>query len=169
MNGSPKVPGIFPNRRGWLQLALAGVVVAAISAGLYLLSCGNVTGAIPQPQPTPPPPGTTPPNAVVTFHNDNARTGQNLNETTLTLANVKASGFGKLFIIATDGKVDAQPLYLPNVATATHGTHNILYVASEHGTVYGFDADTGAVVWQVSTLLSGEKTSHAGERPALGG
>jgi hypothetical protein len=144
---------------GWLPFFLAIAVVVAIAAGLHLVSCGKVTGAIPQPQPTQPPPGGTPPNTVITFHNDNARTGQNLSETILTPANVKSSSFGKLFVIATDGKVDAQPLYLPNVSTPSHGTHNILYVASEHGTVYGVDADTGSVLWQVSTLLSGEKTS----------
>jgi PQQ enzyme repeat len=150
-------PADVPKRTHWLQFALAAVVVLAVFAGLRLIGCGStVTGALP---PTQPPPGTTAANAVVTYHNDNARTGQNLNETTLTPQNVKFSGFGKLFVIATDGKVDAQPLYLPNVNTASHGTHNILYVASEHGTVYGLDADTGTVVWQVSTLLSGEKPS----------
>jgi hypothetical protein len=137
-------------------MAVGGVLV--IAAGLHLVSCGKITGALP-PTPQQPPPGGAAANAVVTYHNDNARTGKNLNETTLTLANVNATSFGKLFVIATDGKVDAQPLYLPNLNTPSHGTHNILYVASEHGTVYGVDADTGSAVWQVSTLLSGEKPS----------
>src|SRR5580700_1222602 len=150
---------MVPRRAHWLQFGLAAVVVVGISAGLHLVSCGKITGALPPAQPMQPPPGATPPNAVITYHNDNARTGQNLNETTLTPGNVSVSSFGKLFIIATDGKVDGQPLYLPNVSTPSHGTHNILYVASEHGTVYGFDADTGSVLWQVSTLVSGEKTS----------
>jgi len=142
-----------PDRARWLKFGLAGVVLVVISVGLHLVSCGKVSGGVPAP--TQPPPGTSPPNAVVTFHNDNARTGQNLNETVLTPANVNSSTFGKLFVIATDGKVDAQPLYLPNVNTPNHGVHNILYVASEHGTVYGFDADTGSVLWRVSTLLAG--------------
>jgi hypothetical protein len=146
-------------RANWLQYSLAVVVVVVISAGLYLVSCGKITGAIPPTQPTQPPPGATPANAVVTYHNDNARTGQNLSETTLTHGNVNFASFGKLFVITTDGKVDAQPLYLPNLNTPSHGTHNFLYVASEHGTVYGVDADTGSVIWQVSTLLSGEKPS----------
>lgn len=143
----------------WLRYGVAVLIVLVISAGLHLVGCGKAISGAPQPTPLQPAPGATPPNAVVTFHNDNARTGQNLNETILNPSNVKTATFGKLFIIATDGKVDAQPLYLPNVNTASHGTHNILYVASEHGTVYGVDADTGSVVWQVSTLLSGEKTS----------
>jgi hypothetical protein len=108
---------------------------------------------------SPAPSGAAPATAVLTFHNDNARTGQNLNETILAPGNVNSARFGKLFTIAIDGKVDAQPLYLPNVNTPAHGTHNILYVASEHGTVYGLDADNGSVLWQVSTLLPGEKPS----------
>jgi PQQ enzyme-like repeat protein len=152
-------PTLVPRRAHWLQFGLAAVVVVVISSGLHLVSCGKSTGSMTLTPPAQPPPGTTPPNAVVTFHNDNARTGQNLSETTLTPGNVNPSSFGKLFIIATDGKVDAQPLYLPNVNTPNHGMHNILYVASEHGTVSGFDADTGSVLWQVSTLPSGEKTS----------
>jgi hypothetical protein len=155
LNTSP----IAPRRAHWLQFGLAAVILVVISVGFHLTSCGGGAGAMSQPQPTQPPPGTTPANAVVTYHNDNARTGQNLNETTLTPVNVKSSSFGKLFMITTDGKVDAQPLYLPNVNTPSHGTHNILYVASEHGTVYGSDADTGSVLWQISTLLSGEKPS----------
>lgn len=157
MHSSASTAPSAPGRSRWLQVGLAGGALVALWVGLHLVSCGKVTTGIPMP--TQPPPGATPPNAVVTFHNDNARTGQNLNETTLTLGNVNASGFGKLLMIATDGKVDAQPLYLPNVSTPGHGTHNILFVASEHGTVYGLDADTGAVIWQVSTLLSGEKAS----------
>lgn len=154
-----------PTRKIWerlahpLQYGLAIAVVVVIAAGLHLVSCGKITGALPQMPSTQPPPAETPANAVVTNHNDNARTGQNLNETVLTHSNVNSLGFGKLFVIPTDGKVDAQPLYLPNLNTPSHGTHNILYVASEHGTAYGVDADTGAVLWRVSTLLSGEKPS----------
>jgi outer membrane protein assembly factor BamB len=138
-----------------MPVGIGGALLLAASFGLYLASCSNnATPAV-----SPPPPGTTPANAVTTYHNDNARTGQNLSETTLTLANVNASSFGRLFVISVDGKVDAQPLYLPNLNIAGHGTHNVLYVATEHGSVYGLDADTGTLLWQVSTLLSGETTS----------
>ena len=96
---------------------------------------------------------------VVTYHNDNARTGQNLTETILTTVNVNAGTFGKLFVISVDGKVDAEPLYLSSVTFPTQGTHNALYVATEHDSVYAFDADTGAQLWKVSLLKTGETTS----------
>ena len=95
---------------------------------------------------------------VLTYHNDNARTGQNLNETILTLTNVNSTTFGKLAFFSTDGKVDAQPLYLSSLNIAS-GTHNVLYVASEHGTLYAFDADSGTVLWHVSLLGNGETPS----------
>ena len=96
---------------------------------------------------------------VLTYHNDNARTGQNLNEPTLTPANVNSTSFGKLFTISVDGKVDAQPLYAAGVAITGQGTHNLLVVATEHDSVYACDADTGSSIWKVSMLRSGETTS----------
>jgi PQQ enzyme repeat len=96
---------------------------------------------------------------VLTYHNDNLRTGHNPIETTLTLKDVNSTTFGKLFVISTDGLVDAQPLYAPNISIPGNGTHNVLFVASEHGTVYGFDADNGSTLWHVTTLATGETTS----------
>ncbi len=96
---------------------------------------------------------------VLTYHNDNARTGQNLNETILTPANVNSTQFGKLFQLSVDGKVDAEPLYASSVAIPGQGTHNVLYVETEHDSVYAFDADDGAQLWHVSVIGSGETTS----------
>ena len=96
---------------------------------------------------------------VLTYHNDNARTGQNLNETILTPSNVNSTQFGKVFQVTVDGKVDAQPLYASAVAIPAQGTHNVLFVATEHDSVYAFDADTGTQLWQVSLLQAGETTS----------
>ena len=95
---------------------------------------------------------------VLSFHNDNARTGQNLGEGILTPANVNTSSFGKLFNFTVDGKVDAQPLYVSAVTLGGH-RHNLLVVATEHDSVYAIDADTGTKYWQVSVLGSGETTS----------
>ena len=96
---------------------------------------------------------------VLTHHNDVARTGQNLTETTLTASNVNSAKFGKLGFYSVDGLVDAEPLYASSVAVPGSGTHNLLIVPAEHGSVYAFDADSGATIWQVTTLKTGETTS----------
>ena len=77
---------------------------------------------------------------------DLARTGQNLQETILTPANVNSNTFGRLFTIPTDGEIYAQPLYVSNLAIAG-GTHNVVFVASMRNTVYAIDADNGNVYW----------------------
>ena len=97
---------------------------------------------------------------VLTYHNDNLRTGRNPSEATLTIRNVNAATFGKLFTISADGRVDAQPLYIPALSISGV-THNVLLVASEHGTVYGFDADSGSNLWHMTTLASGEVPSDS--------
>jgi hypothetical protein len=92
---------------------------------------------------------------VVTYKNDLARTGQNLNEKTLTPANVKHARFGKLQFLSTDGKVEAQPLYLS--ALSIGGVkHNVVFVATENDSAYAFDADTGTQLWKASLVPAGE-------------
>jgi hypothetical protein len=98
---------------------------------------------------------------VLTYHNDVARTGQNLNETILTPGNVNSSTFGRLFTLSVDGKVDAQPLVANGVAIAGQGTHNLLVVVTEHDSAYAFDADTGMPLWHASTLKAGETSSDS--------
>jgi hypothetical protein len=94
--------------------------------------------------------------SILTQHYDNGRTGQNTNETILTPANVNSTSFGKLFSLPVDGYVYAQPLYVPGVAISGNGTHNVLYVATEHDSLYAFDADTGgAPLWQISFIVNG--------------
>jgi hypothetical protein len=91
---------------------------------------------------------------VVTQHNDNARTGQNLNETTLTPTNVSVNKFGKLFSYAVDGQIYAQPLYVPNVSIPNQGVHNVVYIATENDSLYAFDADglSPNILWHVSFI-----------------
>jgi hypothetical protein len=97
---------------------------------------------------------------VLTAHNDIGRTGQNLNETILTPANVNTTQFGKLFTQPVDGLVFAQPLYVFQVAIPGKGTHNVAYVVTSSDFVYAFDADTNGGVsssplWQTSLATSG--------------
>jgi hypothetical protein len=96
---------------------------------------------------------------VLTYHNDVARTGQNLTETTLTTANLNPVMFGRLGFYPVDGLVDAQPLYASHLKIPGSGTHNLLVVATEHDSVYAFDADSGAILWHNSMLKAGETTS----------
>jgi hypothetical protein len=112
----------------------------------------------PAPSPSPTPNPNLAAKDVLTYHNDNARTGQQLNETALTPANVNSAGFGKLFVVPVDGKVDAEPLYAAAINVAG-STHNVLIVATEHDSVYAADADNGSVLWQDSMLAAGETTS----------
>jgi outer membrane protein assembly factor BamB len=107
------------------------------------------------PMPSPPQSSTN----VLMFHNDMARTGQNLTETILTHANVNSSSFGKLLSVSVDGRVDAQPLYVSRVAVTNQGMHSVIYAATEHGSVYAIDADNGTVLWQVTLLAQGETPS----------
>lgn len=95
---------------------------------------------------------------VLTYHNNNFRNGLNNTETILTLSNVNSATFGKLFVVPADGLVDAEPLYLSSVAIGGV-THNLLIVVTENDSVYAYDADTGAQMWQISALKAGEMTS----------
>jgi hypothetical protein len=96
--------------------------------------------------------------SYTTWKNDLLRTGQQLNETVLTPASVNAAHFGVLFRNSVDGVVFAQPLYLAN-QSITGGTHNVVFVATEHDSVYAFDADKGgSALWHVSLLPSGATT-----------
>jgi hypothetical protein len=94
---------------------------------------------------------------VTTYHYDIARDGQNTQETVLTPYNVNSTQFGKLFSVTLDGFVYAQPLYLANIAIGG-GTHNVLYVATEHDSVYAIDADTGVTYWHVNLIPTGGRT-----------
>jgi hypothetical protein len=91
---------------------------------------------------------------TLTERNDNLRTGANLNETILTPANVNSTQFGKLFSYSLDGIAFASPLYVPHVNIPGMGYHNVVYVATEHDSVYAFDADglTTTPLWHVSFI-----------------
>jgi len=102
---------------------------------------------------------------VTTSQYDNARTGANLHETVLTPRNVNAASFGKVFTLPVDGDIYAQPLYFPQVPIPGKGLHNVLVVATEHDSVYAFDADGGSTepLWHTSFLKSGVTTLTTGD------
>jgi outer membrane protein assembly factor BamB len=116
--------------------------------------------------------------AITTSQYSNARTGANSHEKTLTPANVNAAHFGKLQVIRVDGDVYAQPLYLPQVDVPGEGKRNILFIATEHDSVYAFDAsgNLDGPLWHVSFVNPQAEvvTIHAGEsgcpmiRPEIG-
>ncbi|MDE2348492.1 MAG: hypothetical protein KGL92_08310, partial [Gammaproteobacteria bacterium] len=95
---------------------------------------------------------------VTTYHDDVARTGQDLTESILTTANVRQATFGLKLLLPVDGKVDAQPLALSQY-TIGGTSHNVVFAATEHDSVYAFDADTGAQLWKASMLGAGETPS----------
>src|SRR5579871_693628 len=103
------------------------------------------------------------PAQMTTSQVDNARTGASLNETTLTPGNVNAQQFGKLFTLRVDGDVYAQPLFLGGVEIPGKGRHDVLFVATEHDSVYAFDAygNPSSPLWQVSFLKDGSTTVPA--------
>jgi hypothetical protein len=93
--------------------------------------------------------------SVLTHHNDVARTGQNLNEIILNPTNVNAATFGKLFAQKVDGSIVGQPLYVPQVQFPNGTIHNVVYVATQHDSVFAFDADNAlganaSPLWTVS-------------------
>jgi hypothetical protein len=98
---------------------------------------------------------------VVTYHYDGMRWGANLNETTLTPANVNATTFGKKGEFAVDGRIDGQALFLSQLAIPGQGSKDVLYVATENDTVYAVDAQSisgssATILWKASVLPSGE-------------
>src|SRR5580700_8260411 len=93
---------------------------------------------------------------VLTWRYDNTHQGQNTQETILTPANVNTNTFGKLFSQSVDGEVYAQPLYVSDL-NINGATHNVLFIADEHDSVYAFDADSNGgansgPLWQASMI-----------------
>ena len=130
-----------PSKR-WAPLSLPNLLALA------LLFCWPVASLLAQ---------TPTPVTVPTWRYDLTHQGQNTNETALTPANVNVNSFGKLFSLATDGAMYAQPLYISGLTMSDGLVHNVLFAASEHDSVYAFDADSNGgtnanPIWQITLL-----------------
>jgi hypothetical protein len=129
---------------------------AASAAGVYTLTATSVTDTTHSASLTV---GVTDLPGVYTYHNDLERDGANTREYALTPANVNTSNFGKLFSCTVDGAVYAQPLWVANLSVGG-AVHNVVFVATQHDSLYAFDADANpcAQLWKVSLI----DTAHGG-------
>ncbi len=96
--------------------------------------------------------------SILSYHADASNSGVNSAETILSPANVNTSSFSKRFSTAVDGKVYAEPLYVPAVAVASGpnaGTHDLAFVATQHDSLYAIDVNSGNIVWKTSFTASG--------------
>jgi len=173
MTVSPRTATLTPNETKQYTASAGGVTWSVDGVTGGSASTGTITvGGLYTPPSTPgrhvvtATTGTTPPVTASAFAYttnyagtytrdiDNLRTGLNANETVLTPANVNSAGFGKLASYPIDGTADASPLYVPNVAIPANGTHNVVYVATEHDSVYAFDAEgkQAAPLWHDSFI-----------------
>jgi hypothetical protein len=131
-----------PSRKLFLCLLL-------LSALTVLTSCYAGSGPSPVKNAPDPPPFARV--SVLTYHNDNFRTGLNSNETILTPANVNPKKFGKIGTLAVKGTVDAEPLYVSGL-TINGKPHDVIFVATEDDMVYAFDAGNDTQLWATSAL-----------------
>jgi len=128
--------------------------IAPSSAGVYTITATSVLDVTQSASATF---GVTDLTGVTTYHNNLSRDGVNSKEYALTTSTVNASTFGKLFSCPVDAAIYAQPLWLANVSISG-GTHNVVFVATQHDTVYAFDADADPCVtfWSKQLVPKGE-------------
>ena len=112
--------------------------------------------------------------AVLTQHNDNARTGANTHEAALAPYNVNLGQFGKLFTYTLDDQTYSQPLYVPHLTMSVDGQmHNVVLVTTVSNSVYAWDADSnlangGLPLWHVNLMPSGARPPNIQDMSALG-
>lgn len=148
-----------------LSIATVSLVAGMIAACAGLGSSSSDTSTS-GPSPTPTPVAGTP-SGYFTWKNNNARTGLQPNETLLTPANVNAAQFGQKFSNPIDGWAYAQPLYVTGL-TIGGAKHNVVFVATEHASVYAFDADAaGPPLWHTSLLGAGITTVQTSGNPEI--
>lgn len=142
--------------------AAAVTYTAPAAAGVYTITATNTTDSSKSASVTVAVTGLA---GVTTWHNDLARDGANTQEYALTPSAVSSSHFGKLFSCLVDGAVYAQPLWMPSLSIGG-STHNVVFVATQHDSVYAFDADSGSSpckpLWHAK-LLDAAHGAGAGE------
>lgn len=166
VTASPATLMLAPGTPQSLSLIAGSTAVAGSASLTFTGTSGSLTHtttlALTVSAPMSSTPSTSSPNDVLTYHNDNTRQGLYSNETKLTLSNVNMASFGLLGNYPVDGVVDAQPLYLSGLSlqtgTSTH-VDNVIFVATEHDSVYALNASTGDQLWKSSILGAGETTS----------
>jgi hypothetical protein len=148
-------------------------LIRSISSAVVIIvsiaGCGGVsdTSASPGPSPSPSPTTTAAPTGYLTWKNDNQRTGLQSSETVLTPANVNATQFGEKFSVPIDGWAYAQPLYVADV-TIGGAKHNVVFVATQHASIFAFDADAaGPPLWKKSFLGPGITTVQTSSNPEI--
>jgi len=152
--------GTFSSTTSLSGTAVTFTVPATAAAGLYTITATSVTDASQKASATA---GVTDLAGVYTYHNDLGRDGVNASEYALTSANVNTTTFGKLFSCTVDGAVYAQPLWIANLSIGGV-RHNVVFVATEHDSLFAFDADASpcTLLWQVS-LIDAAHGGTAGE------
>ena len=157
VTATPSTLTLTPGTAQNVTLSAASTAAAGSATVTFTGTSGNLTHSAPLALTVQAAPSASAPD-VTTYHYNIARDGLNPQETILTQSNVTSTQFGKIGFLAVDGKVDAEPLYLAAVTINTQ-LRNVLYVATEHDSVYAFDADTGVQLWTTSILGSAETTS----------
>jgi hypothetical protein len=142
----------FPSQPLVFAVAHKRMSFLALYLLVLALFCGPAASLLAQ---------TPTPATVLTWRYDLTHSGQNTNETALTPSNVNVNSFGLLFTHPLDGNMYAQPLYVPGLKMVDGEVHNVVFVATEHDSLYAFDADSNGgananPIWQVSLL----STSH---------
>jgi outer membrane protein assembly factor BamB len=157
VTANPSTPPLAPGTAQNIVLTATTAALAGTSTVTFIGTSGNLTHSVSLALTIQSSPQTSAPD-VTTFHYNVARDGLNPLETILTQSNVNSTQFGKIGFDSVDGKVDAQPLYVANLMVGSQ-LRNVLFIATEHASVYAFDADTGAQLWKTSVLGSTETTS----------
>ena len=149
----------------------APVVLFLLVILALLTGCAGLSGNNNPPPITPTPtPSVSASASVLTYHNDDQRTGLNASETILNPSNVNVSTFGRVFSYPVDGQVYAQPLVVAGLSNIAGGTHNVVFVATEHNSVYAFDADhlSPNALWQKNLGPSVPSSAVEGVAPEKG-